>query len=134
MGARLLLLLLLLLYCCVSSCDGGRWGRRRGYSGGGGWPSGGLDDLGIGLICMVVAVALFVICCNCWYYGCCDALFESDDQPRPKNAQQVRQALTSGQLQKLVFYELTVIGENYILENFSQTTHEGKDPVLPLQH
>ena len=82
-GARLLLLLLVV----VSSCDGRRWGRRRSYSsgGGGGWPTGGLDDLGIGLICMVVAVAVFVLCFNCFYYGCCDALFGSDDEPTAKS-------------------------------------------------
>ena len=87
MGVRARLLVLLLLLVFVSSCDGRRGGRRRSYSsgGGGGWPTGGLDDLGIGLICMVVAVALFVLCFNCWYYGCCEALFESDDEPTPKS-------------------------------------------------
>jgi len=91
-GARLVLLLLLVF---VSSCDGRRWGRRSRYSsggGGGGWPTGGLDDLGIGLICMVVAVAVFVLCFNCFYYGCCDALFGSDNEPTPKSTRSGQRA------------------------------------------
>ena len=53
-------------------------GRRRSHSSGGGgsWPAEGLDSLGVGLICMIVAS--FVLCFNCFYYGCCDALHNSD--------------------------------------------------------
>ena len=81
-GTRVLFMLLLLILFFVSSCDGrrrGAGGRRRSYSsGGGGWPAEGLDSLGIGLICMIVAIAFFVLCFNCFYYGCCDALHNSD--------------------------------------------------------
>jgi len=47
----------------------------------------------------IVAVAVFVCVCNCWYYGCCEAcceMFESDDPPTPKSTQEVGQALISG--------------------------------------
>ena len=50
---------------------------------------------------MIVAVAVFVCVCNCWYYGCCEAcceIFESDDPPIPKSTQEVGQALTSGRM------------------------------------
>ena len=63
--------------------------------------AGGLDDLAIGLICGIVAVAVFVCVCNCWYYGCCEAcceIFESDDPPIPKSTQEVGQALVSGRM------------------------------------
>ena len=53
---------------CV--CVGGR--RRSPSSSGGGWPAEGLDSLGVGLICMIVS--FFVLCFNCFSYGCCDAL------------------------------------------------------------
>ena len=94
-------MLLLLILFFVSSCDGrrrGAGGRRRSYSsGGGGWPAEGLDSLGVGLICMIVAIAFFVLCFNCFYYGCCDALHNSDFGSPPKSSRDVGKRLTSGE-------------------------------------
>ena len=100
-GARVLFMLLLLILFFVSSCDGrrrGAGGRIRSYSsGGGGWPAEGLDSLGVGLICMIVAIAFFVLCFNCFYYGCCDALHNSDFGSPPKSTRDVGKRLTSGE-------------------------------------